>query len=251
MVNYKKTIRKVKKTYKKVNSTLNKVNKNKYVRGASKLYELGQKVAMLTSLVNVEKKRFDMTTPSPLSFAQFAGGASGGLCINVSPNPAEGITGNTRNGLSFKIVSACLDLYFNQQSAAINGIKIKWYLIVKPDNGVDTSNGTAYTQFLEVNPFSGVTDFHSSRDPEYFTAYRVIKQGITQLTPDALVGVTSYSQKKIPLKLNYHQRFNTDASLLTTKNKFFLIFTADTGEMNVALTGAQVQYNMRWYFTDN
>ena len=41
-----------------------------------------------------------------------------------------------------------------------------------------------------------------------------------------------------------------DASILTTTNKFFIIFTADNGDSNIA-TGTVASYAMRYYYTDN
>lgn len=206
---------------------------------------------MLKSLVNVEKKRIDVTPGGPTTFGQTAGaGVTGAFAVIVTPSIPQGLTGATRNGNSLKLVSCVLDLYFNQSVNAVNGSKIKWHLICKPDNSTDVGPSTALTQFFEPNPFSTVIDYHSSRDAEFFTAYKIIKSGVVSLTPDNLTGQIAFAQRKVPLKLNHHMKYNTDASTVTTKNKFFLLFTMDTGDV-VALTGAQVQYNMRWFFTDN
>lgn len=242
----------IKSVAKRVYAKGKRAFKKRYVkRGGPNVANIYKDVMMLKSLVNVEKKRFDTTSAGPLTIGQTAGvGVSGGVCVNVSPAIAEGITGSTRNGLSFKIVSCCLDMYFNQSVNATNAVKIKWYMIMKKDNGVDTTNAQAYAQFLEPNPFSNVIDYHSSRDPEFFTAYRVMKSGVVNLQQDSITSQIAYAQRKIPLKLNFHQKFNSDVSTITTKNKVFMIFVLDTGDA-VALTGAQVQYNLRWYYTDN
>ena len=70
------------------------------------------------------------------------------------------------------------------------------------------------------------------------------------LQQDQLAAGIAYAQLKIPLKFNHHLKYNSDASTVTTKNKFFIVLTCDTGDA-VALTGAQYQLNMRWYYTDN
>jgi len=230
-----------------------KVGKNvrKRYSGKSAIPNLLHDVTMLKKLVNVEKKRYDMTSSQAFSFGQTNGaGVTGAICAALSPVVPQGLTGSTRNGNSFKLVSACLDMYFNQSVNATNGGKIRWFLFMRKDNAVDLLGNPALAQLLEPNPFSAVIDYHSSRDAEFFTAYKVIKQGTVNLATDSLTNQISYAQRKIPLKMSYHQKFNTDASTTTTKNKFFLGFTMDTGDAT-ALTGAQVQWNMRWYYTDN
>lgn len=226
--------------------------KKRYIKkGGPNVKNIYKDVMMLKSLVNVEKKRFDVTSAGALTFGQTAGaGVAGYLAVAVTPTPGQGNQLSARNGNSIKLVSCCIDLYFNQSANAVNGSKIKWYLFLRKDNGVDTTPTVAATQLMEINPFSAVIDYHSSRDAEYFTAYSVVKSGIVSLTPDSLTGQIAFAQRKVPLKLNHHLKFNTDATTITTKNKFFMLFTMDTGD-NVALTGGQVQYNIRWYYTDN
>jgi len=146
----------------------------------------------------------------------------------------------------------CLDLFFKQQTNSINALKIRWFLVCKPDNSTSSGPNTVLTQMLEPNPFSAVIDYHSNRDAEFFTAYRIIKQGVVSLSQDSLATGTSIQQRKIPLKLNHHLKYNTDASITTTKNSLYLLFTADTGDRNGAsLTGADVGFNCRYYYTDN
>lgn len=243
-------IRKAKRFGKRIIKKGARMVKKRY-GGKSGMKTLVSDVKLLKSLVNVEKRRFDITSAGALTFGQTAGvGVSGALCVNVSPTPGQGVVLSARTGLSIKVVSCCIDMYFNQSANAVNGGKIKWFLFIRKDNGVDTTPAVAQTQLMEVNPFSNVVDYHSSRDAEYFTSYQIIKQGQVTLTPDNLTSQIAFAQRKVPLKLNLHQKYNLDASNVTTKNKFFMLFTMDTGD-TVALTGAQVQYNLRWYYTDN
>jgi len=127
---------------------------------------------------------------------------------------------------------------------------LKWWIVCKPDNAPSTSASTAIANFFEPNPFSGVVDYYSSRDPEYFSSFTVIKTGTIMLKQDQITSGTALVQKKYPLKFNHHLKFNTDASTLTTKNQFYLFVTASGGDASIA-TGATIQYNMRWYYTDN
>lgn len=201
-------------------------------------------------LLNVEKKRVDVAQGNGVTFAQFAGAGTGLYASDITPTPAEGITGSTRNGLSLKLVSACMDIQINQSASTINEFRYKWFIVCRPDASLSTTAAVASTQFFEPNLFSGVIDYHSNRDPEYFHQFRVIKKGTGKLTSDQLATQTSYNQWKVPLKLNHHLKFNTDASTTTVKNQLFMFIIADSGEVT-ALTGAQVRFNIRYYFVDN
>lgn len=236
----------LKKTYRKVRT----LAKKRYggSGGRSKLFK---DVAMLKHLVNVEKKRFDVTQNTSSNFAQLAGaGVSGQYAAIITPFPLEGVTNSTRLGNSLKIVSACIDIQFAQQSACVNKLRCRWYIVCRPDNGTNYTAATAIAQFFEPNPFSGVNDSYSSRDPEFFTAMKVIKQGQVILSTDAVTNARSNQQVKIPLKLNHHLKFNSDATNITVKNQFYLFVLASDGD-TTANTGAAIVYNCRWYFTDN
>ena len=228
--------------------------KKRYVRkGGPNMRNIVSDVKMLKRLVNVEKKRVDYNFGgSYLAVAQYNGLLTGAASADVTPIIAEGITGNTRNGLSVKLTSCCIDLFFKQQVNTINGLKIRWFYVCKPDNAQTLGPSTCLTQLLDPNPFTTIIDYHSSRDPEYFTSLRIVKQGVVTLSQDSLATGVSYQQRKVPLKLNHHLKYNTDGSTTTTKNAFFLIFTADTGDrQSPSLTGVDVGFNIRYFYTDN
>lgn len=226
--------------------------KKRYVKkGGPNVKNIYKDVMMLKGLINVEKKRIDYTSGLPASFAEISGaGNSGAAVLNITPVAPQGITNSTRNGNSIKLVSGCLDVQFAQSINATNAIRYRYAIVCRPDNSIDLSTANFRDQFYEPCPFAGVINYHSNRDPEYFTAFRVIKQGTGILTPDQIAGAISYKQLKIPLKFNHHLKFNTDASTTTTKNKFFFIVTADNGDV-VTFSGGTVEVAMRWYYTDN
>jgi len=248
---FRKYARKIRKGVRKANRFVKRVQKNKVVRGLAKGYQLYQDVQMLKHLVNIEKKRSDITISTATALAQtYGAGVSGAYASIIAPTILEGVTQGARIGLSVKVVSACLDIQFAQQSATVNNLKLKYWIVCHPDNSQFMSATTAITNFFEPNPFSGVNDYYSSRDPEYFTAFKVIKAGTIGLKTDAITGATALVQKKIPLKFNHHLKYNTDNSTVTTKNQFYLFVTCSGGDLGLA-TGATIQYNMRWYYTDN
>lgn len=226
--------------------------KKRYVKkGGPNVRNIYKDVMMLKGLVNAEKKRLDVNITTPASFGATAGaGVTGLYAVNVTPLISQGVTGSTRNGLSVKLVSGCLDIQFGQSTNTNNQVKIRYFLVCRPDNANGATATSVSQMLLEPNPFSNVIDYHSSRDPENFRNLRVIKQGTATLIPDSITGQISYVQYKIPLKFNHHLKFNTDATTSSQVNNFYLIVTADTGDA-IALTGGNILFNMRWYFTDN
>jgi len=247
----KRYYKRAKRVAGKVKRFADKVNNNKYVKGAATLYSLGQKVAMLSHLVNIEKKRYDKTQTNAIAFAQSnTVGVSGNFNDIISPKPDEGVAQGQRIGQSIKVVSGCLDIQFTQQSSTVNALKIKWFIVKRADNSSSYSSALSIIQFFEVNPFSGVIDYYSARDPEYFSAFKVVKTGTVVLGQDQITSGIAIKQIKVPLKFNDHLKFPTDASIVTTKNQYYLFIVCSGGDTFLN-TGATVQYNMRWYYTDN
>lgn len=233
-----KAVKKVAKKAWGVAKTLNSI------QTASTLAGIGMR------LMNIEKKRVDVAQGNGVSFAQFAGATTGAYAVDITPTIPQGVTGNTRNGLSCKLVSACMDIQINQSTNTTSEFRYKWYIVCRPDASLASNASVALGNFFENNLFSGVIDYHSNRDPEYFHQFRVIKTGRGKLTQDQLATQTSYNQFKVPLKLKHHLKYNTDASTTTTKNQLFFFIVADSGEVT-ALTGGQVRFNMRYYYVDN
>lgn len=240
-----------KKYAKKQGKRAYKYAKKRYVKnGGPNVTNIYKDVQMLKHLVNVEKKRFDVTLTNTAAVSLSFSGASGTYSAIVSPAPPEGVGNNERVGNSLKLVSAMINLRFSQQVSAINPIDVKWFLVCRPDNASGYSATSSLSHFLEVNPFTNQRDYHSNRDPEYFSTMRVVASGTAHLKQDQITGGTGIVQRKVPLKLNYHLKYNTDASVITTKNQMYLFAVASEGDQALS-TGALIQYNIRWYYTDN
>jgi len=232
----------LKKTYRKVRT----MAKKRYSSRAN----IAADIAMLKHLVNVEKKRFDVTLTTPAAVSLSFSAAQGAYAAIISPQPIEGTGNAERVGNSIKIVSAMINLRFSQQSSAVNPIHIRWYIVCRPDNATSYTANSTFSHFLEVNPFTTQRDYHSNRDPEYFTSMNVIKSGTVLLKQDQVTGGTGIVQVKVPLKLNHHLKYNTDSTTITTKNQFYLFAVASEGDQALS-TGGLIQYNVRWYYTDN
>lgn len=226
--------------------------KKRYVgkRGGIKTDQIMKDVAMLKRALNVEKKRVDVADGTGIPLGLQATLAEGAFKVDMSPAIPQGVTANTRNGNSIKFVSACLDFQVTQQVNTVNAFRYKWYFICRPDSSQVLTAPNAHLQMFEPNLFTGFRDYHANRDPEYFHQFRIVKSGSGYIGQDQLTAGVGIKQHKIPLKLNHHQKYNTDASLTTTKNQFFLIIVADSGDTNTS-TGAIVKYNLRYYYVDN
>jgi len=224
--------------------------KKRYVqKGKLNISKLSADVQMLKHLVNTEKRRVDLS-PAASQVGQFNGASTGQYAFGLSPTIPQGVTQGGRIGNSVKLVSGVLDLRLAQQSAAVNNIKVKLYIVCRPDNSATGSATTAINEFLELNNFSGVNDYYSNRDPEYFKAFRVITQKTFIMKQDSVTSGTSIIQTKIPLRFNHHQKYNTNASTTTVSNQFYIFMVASDGD-TAASTGVSLQWNMRWYYTDN
>lgn len=242
-----------KKYAKKQVKRAGKFLKKRYVKkGMPSIKNIVKDVAMLKHLVNIEKKRSDITVQIYQPFGRANAGADGGYHVIISPTIPQGIGQGERTGNSVKLVSGCFDVSIEQQVNALNTNKLKLWIICRPENVSGYSAANTYQQLLEMNPFTQRRDFYSNRDPEFFSEFRVIKCLNLTLAQDSVSTGQTRIQKKIPLKLNHHLKYNTDGSTVPTKNQFYLIVTASDGEMaSPSLTGAQIAYNMRWYYTDN
>lgn len=217
-----------------------------------KISKIASDVAMLKHLVNVEKKRTDVTLSAPTGLGQFANeglATTGAYITRITPTIAQGVADNQRTGNSLKIVSAMININFVQQSANHNSQRLTWYVINIPEEDMPTSS--VLTKFLEENPFSGVIDYNSSRDPEYFTQFKIVRSGSVYLKADPTHLAPAMSANvKCPLKLNHHLKYNSNATSDSTKNQFYILVVADRGDVSLN-TGATIQYNTRWYYTDN
>jgi hypothetical protein len=250
--NKRSSLRKVKKVARKVRG---KVIKRYFNKGYSpKVGTIMKDVMMLKKALNVEKKKTDISllATSAVSFAQFSNAAftaDGIFTADITPVIPQNATNSGRNGNSVKLVS-CLDMQINQSASTVNEFRYKWFIVCRPDASVAATASTIKDNMFEVSPFNGVRDYHSNRDPEYFHQVRIIKSGYGKMSQDQITSAIGLRQHKVPLRLNHHLKYNTDATTTTTKNQLCLFILADSGN-TFSITGAQVQFTIRYYYVDN
>lgn len=239
--------------HKRVSRFVRKTVKKNYGTFAKpKLSNIAKDISMLKHLVNVEKKKTDVTLSTPTGIGQFQQtslATTGCFVQRLTPTIAQGVASNQRTGNSLKLVSAMVNMNFVQQTSNADSMKLKWYIINVPEEDMGLSD--VENKFFEENPFSGVIDYNSSRDPEYFTQFKVVRTGNVYLKADPThLTPSSNANVKCPLRLNHHLKYNANDTEVSTKNQFYLYIIADRGDIN-ANTGATIQYNTRWYYTDN
>ena len=229
---------------KKAGKVVKKAAKGRYApKGKINYAKIAQDAAKLVKLMNVEKKYITHTN-NAFAFAQTSFAS-----FTITPGIAQGITGNTRNGNSLKLVSARADFQIKTQASTVNAFKYKYYIINSPQH-TGTTSLNATNQFLDSNIFSGVVDYHSQRDPEFFKNYKVICSGGGTIMPEQLAGQTGIVQFHRNLKLNHHLKYDIDGTTVPTMNEFYLIVVADSGDTSL-LTGAVMDFTWRVWYVDN
>lgn len=226
-------------------------------------------VAYLKSVLNPEKKRFNLSSGSN-NIAQLNGATGQGAFIaDITPIPAQGSSSITRNGNSIKLHSTWMRYQFSQQSATTQPIKIQMLWI--KTFGATQSGSTFLANAFVQNPFvlnggsPAIIDINSDMNPDYMKQYRILRKKTFTLPVDQYSGVTQIKTFGIGLKYrNHHVRFAADASTTVTEGQIFLVVLCDSGNLNGATastltnvpvsavnTGATMSLNLEHYYYDN
>lgn len=245
MAGFRKSVRKY--VGKAKNAVVGAVKRRYAPKGKINYGRIAGDAAKLVQLMNVEKKYVDVVIASndtPFSQSEF-------YVSEVAPALAQGITGSSRNGNSVKLVSARMDFQIRGQSASTNELRYKWMLICRPNCDASISITQVVTQLLDPNIFNaGFYDYHSMRDPEFFQSYKIVSKGEGKLRADGITGQTGINQFSQNLKLNHHLKYDSDASVFSQQNRFYIIALADSGT-NLSSTGALISWSARMWYVDN
>lgn len=210
----------------------------------------------------LKKKRFDIVS-SALLVGQLSANASPGGVYNtdLTPTPAQGVTAETRNGSSIKIVSAYAKFQFWQQSA--NNHNTRGRIELWHTKGTPTTSTILMQELYLPNscvPGANVYDYNSERNPDYYgTAKRIcVKQ--FKVNP-IIVSQINCTDVAIPLKFNHHIRFSDNTQTVADGQIIMFIFL-DSGNISTlstltgipvvnALSGLVWNMDMKWYYVDN
>lgn len=237
-----------------------------------KLANIWKDVMMLKSVINSEKKRIRIASASQQAVSQVNANASGHWALDVTPQPAQGITMSTRNGASIKLHSSYMKFQFYQQTANVHPMRLKLYIIEVRGDPIPAATAAgeffAANQWIAAqNSFIAIRDYNSQRNPDYFRDYRVLAQKGFTLKADNYNGQTMIKDIVVKLKYNrgkgHHVRFDSDTTTVT-QGQLVAFIVADSGNQNgstgstlngipiaAVLTGATFNYDLQHYFYDN
>lgn len=240
------------------------IGKNRQVKTAT----IAKDVMKLMAMVNAEKK-INTIGPNASSVAQAAVNLTGALCLDVTPMMAEGADQFQRNGISLKLHTQLWQIQLFQQSGALSGNTYTFELW--QNKGPTMAQTTLLTSVYEPSVFSGIIDMTSSRNPDHFNDFSLIKRYKRRLSDPAYAGDVVNATFKIPIKFNngkgHHIRYTGTGSTnyLTDvqAGQLFIICRADNGNSStsaastlpIAVTAIRTGITMNWavktWFYDN
>lgn len=258
-----------KKTGKKVGKGIKKVAKGMIKRRyrQSGVYQLSRDVKYLKSVLNPEKKRFQLNYTDN-NLGQCIGNTSGFGHYDITPIPAQGTTSVTRNGNSIRVSTSYIKYQFQAQSIT-NGTPIRYRLMVVKCLGTPiTPSQNIVTQMYQNNSFitgGSIIDYNSDRREDTFKQFVVLRSKNIYLRANQHNGQTSIVTGSMGIKYkSHHVKFTADGSTAYSDGQLAIIILADngnastvsastlTGTSSTAVsTGAWVQMDVTSWFYDN
>lgn len=257
----------VKSLAKKAWKATKRITGNRYGRGYSQIMKKGvpqmvKDINYLKSVINSEKLRLTYNTPTPQAFGQVNGNVTAIHQFDITPNPSQGDGYNNRTGSSIKLHSTNIAFQFSQQASAISGAKFKIYIV--QIIGSPEPLATTAANFFIANPFNTVVDINSSRNPDYFKNYKVLRTKTVRLSSDSTTSMTAMKSIRLGLKYkSHHVRWDKNSNTVITAGQIVMFIVADSGNMSGSTvstlevpvkatnTGAFVQYAYDHYYYDN
>lgn len=237
--------------------------KKRYL-GKGGMKNIVRDVARIKRIVNSEKKYFNYKSTSAVAVGQVSGNSNAGLYLDTTPLPTQGVTRSTRNGASIKLASQYYRFQIVQQSATTSPIRIRLqlYQVIGAANNINV--GVAQGEIFSSNPFNGLVDFHSARNPDYFRDYKLLRQKTVTLPTDPLASSLMLKELAFGMKYkSHHIRFSGDSQTVT-QGQLILCIQCDNGNCstttasttaNIPTTiinsGFTVQWTVDSYFYDN
>lgn len=258
MVFTKKFYRSAKRVFRKARGKVIKRYFNKGYR--PKVKRIAKDVAVVKRMLNAEKK--DLTTTVTLgTVGQVNVNGTGALFRDITPIIGQGTQANQRTGDSIKLCSAYLTFSFIEQGN-FNGIgryKIEIFKVM----GSPQTTGNISTNYYLADPISGVIDYNSHRDPDFYGQYKRVYTRYVKFNSN-YSGDTMNKSINIKLRLNHHIRYATGTNTVAD-GQYMMVITGDNGNIGAsnstlnagtipnvtANSGFYVNTNFQWYYFDN
>lgn len=243
--------------------------KRRYFRGKGyrnpKINQMAKDVMFLKRMVNPEKKRWNTNTlGGTLSVGQVNGNSSGDYAVDMTPAPNVGTAYDQRVGNSIKYQAAHYAFQFKHMSSTEQKVRLK--ICFYRNMGVATSASAIDGQVLLANPFvtgGSVYDFCSSRNPDYFKTYRLVKTKYVTLDQDDFTSQAVIKTVTFGIRWGHHIKWNAAGS--NSEGQVLMSIVADSGNRSTNTTctltngvpiqgtntGVQFNYNITHYYTDD
>lgn len=250
--------------------------KRRYGIGKKRTLNVGQMasdVARLATMINAEKKILSIGSANGLAtgqnVGQVASNNTGAQCYDLTPLLPQGSGVSDRTGNSIKLHSSYFQFQVQQQSSAvITPLKVRIEMWSNPSIVQDQSD--LLSRLYVPNPFTGIIDYNSARNPDHFNDYRRIMLKTCYLPVDSITGQLMTKQFAVPFRWNrgkgHHVRYTgtgfTNYLNDVKAGQFFLVYFCDVGNssgvastLNVPVltpaTGATIKMSYRHYYYDN
>ena len=231
--------------------------------------KLAKDVMMIKSQLNVEKKFVDTGEIIKGGVGQVDVNSQGYLTLDLTPIIPQGVDEGQRVGNSLKLTGMVLKMNCAKQIGAGGPRRLKVYMVRSTDPSL-TINDVA-DKILDVNPLTGVRDYHSNLD------YTQLKDGRLKVvrTTNIYLGSNydnstntpaaeaATAAKTIALKLNDVMRFENNAATFPENVRYIAVIVADNGNRSAttstlltifspeANSGCLVNAHVRTWYVDN
>ena len=263
------TARAIKRTVKK------RYNIGKKKKGGINVGQIARDVASMAKIINSEKKIWDAGTGNELVNGEVVGqldfNSTGIRTYDITPGVPTGPNAGDRNGNSIKLTSSYYNMLIQAQTNL--AVTARFRIEMWKNPGIPIDPTTLLSKLYNVNPFTQIIDYYSSRNADHFSHFTKIYNKIITIPNDSLSGQVYARQLQIPYSWGqgHHIRY-TSSSTATSytgieTGQFFLVLLMDSGNSNAVtstnatilgscpvttgLTGVVVRFAQRHYYYDN
>jgi len=262
---------------KKVSRSASRFVKKRYGVGKKRSLNVGaiaRDVASMATMLNAEKKVLSIGSANQLATGQIVGqvnqNITGATVYDLTPMMPQGSGVSDRTGNSIKLHSSYFQFQVQQQGTGVlTPLKVRIEMWSNP--GIVQDQADVLSRLYVANPFTGIVDFNSARNPDHFNDYRKLMTKTCYLPVDQVSGQLMTKQFAVPFKWNrgkgHHVRYTgtgyTNYLTDVKAGQVFLIYLCDVGNLNPTLvstlnvpvtavsTGAGVKMSYRHYYYDN
>lgn len=260
----------IKKYAKKAVKKVGRIARKRYApKGKVNYNRIAKDVMYLKSVLNPEKKTFQLTTTDQ-GVGQCAGNVSSFYVRDITPLPSQGTTSVTRNGNSIRLSTSYFKFQIQQQSANVQSPIRFRFLVVKVLGAPYTGGlgGNLVPTMFNANSFitgGSIIDYNSDRNTQSFKNFIVLREKRVTLPANAISGQHMVKTLSFGMKYkSHHVKFTSDGSLAVSDGQLVLIVLADNGNASTGTvstlggtqatavnTGALLQEDITHYYYDN